>query len=232
MEKLDYISIIQKLETRIKELEIENKEYKNQNEELKKLIDENSTKGCIYECKIIDDENKQWFYIGSTKDFERRVSEHLYLAKRKPNCNFYKKLKEIEFNENKYEFKPIEHFDKILKYDLLRKEKENYEFYKNQGKNMLNDHKLFIGGINLSYNEYKKHYRENNKIELKEQNKQYRETNKEKIKNVKKEYVEKNKERIKEQKQIKNICEICNGVYSHSHKSEHNKTKKHKKAMN
>lgn len=84
------------------------------------------------------------------------------------------------------------------------------------------------------------------KLKIKKHNttrKEYYLKNREKILDYCKEYHKKNKERILEYKkkykminkdkiQQKFICDICNGRYTHNHRSEHLKTKKHINALN
>ena len=68
-----------------------------------------------------------------------------------------------------------------------------------------------------------KQYKQLNKEKIKETAKEYYELNKEKKLELQKKWREKNKEKIKE----KYECE-CGGKYTHVHKAQHLKTKKHK----
>ena len=204
MEKTEYIEILKKLELRIKDLEDQNQYLNNQNQQLQQKINENSTKGYVYKCKIIDDDRNKFYYIGSTNEFEKRVKEHIYLAKRNSKSNFHQKLNQINFDNEKFKFKPIESYEKILKYDLLRKEKEYYNEFKNKGYNMLNDMELFIGNPNKNNKDHRKEYEKTR--------------------------YEKNKANKKAQYQkLKIKCSICGGIYTEKTKAKHDQIKKHQK---
>jgi hypothetical protein len=85
--------------------------------------------------------------------------------------------------------------------------------------------------------EVRKRYYENNKQNISDRQKQYRDDNKEKIAEFQKLYRENNKEVLSDYKKQyrenkiellteKIKCE-CGGIYTHQHKSTHQKTKKH-----
>ena len=109
---------------------------------LKNRINKNTIQtGYIYECKIIDDDEIEFFYIGSSNNYDLRIKQHLYLAKRKKlfNCNFYEKLREIDFNEDQYEFNIIKIYYNIFDKELKNKEKKYIKKYINDGFYVLNN---------------------------------------------------------------------------------------------
>lgn len=77
---------------------------------------------------------------------------------------------------------------------------------------------------------YDKEYYEKNKDRIKSVKKQYRDKNKTQLLDKKKKYYEANKQKIKEYQQQKFECP-CSGKYTQSHKSIHEKTKKHQKYL-
>ena len=78
----------------------------------------------------------------------------------------------------------------------------------------------------------RKEWRTDNTNHIKEQKKQYYVTNKERLASVKKQYYGANKERIGSWRKEPFSCNLCGGSYTRSHKSEHDLTKKHQKALN
>jgi len=73
-------------------------------------------------------------------------------------------------------------------------------------------------------------YRNNNKEKIAERKRLYGEKNKEQIAERSRLYREKNKERIKAKKSKKYNCE-CGGKYTHDHKAEHLRSKKHQEYL-
>ena len=82
------------------------------------------------------------------------------------------------------------------------------------------------------YKTYLLDYRQKNKERKAATDKDYALRNKAKISEYKKQYYQQNKERISEHRNIKHVCEICSGRYSLSSKTAHERTQKHKKALN
>ena len=64
-----------------------------------------------------------------------------------------------------------------------------------------------------------------------EYRKQYYENNKERVKEVSHAYWERNKEAINERRNAKHQCYICGGRYTTKHKSTHEHSKKHQRAL-
>ena len=141
----------------------------------------NYENGKIY--KIINTENNQIVYIGSTvEQLCKRYAKHKHKA---PN----------------HKIILIQNYPCNSKEELCMKEQEFIE----QNTNLLNKYKAFRSEEQKK--EYEKEYKkEYNKDKIKEQNKEYREKNKDKIKEYQKEYnkeyykayYENNKEQEKE----------------------------------
>ena len=79
-----------------------------------------------------------------------------------------------------------------------------------------------LGGRKEYQKEYMKEYQKLNKVKLIEYQKEYQELNKDKLVEKNKDYYNSNKEIIR----AKYEC-ACGGKYTHDHKSQHFKTKKH-----
>tara|TARA_R110001606_G_scaffold312089_1_gene458840 strand:- start:57 stop:641 length:585 start_codon:yes stop_codon:yes gene_type:complete len=164
------------------------------------------------------------YYVGSTRDFTTRKSSH------KSCCN---KPTNKEYNTKKYqtirEFGGWDEWRMVVLEILNNVTKLQAEIREEQLrvqiKAMLNSQRATRG--NLSVQDYKKKYREENSDHLKEHEKRYREEHREQKKEYDKEYRENNKKK----KQEKFDCE-CGGKYTHNHKSKHFKTKIHKNYLN
>jgi hypothetical protein len=135
----------------------------------------NYENGKIY--KIINTENNQIVYIGSTvEQLCKRYAKHKHKA---PN----------------HKIILIQNYPCNSKEELCMKEQEFIE----QNTNLLNKYKAFRSEEQKK--EYEKEYKkEYNKDKIKEQNKAYREKNKDKIKEYYKEYYKDNKDKLKEYK--------------------------------
>jgi len=76
-----------------------------------------------------------------------------------------------------------------------------------------------------------KQYYQDNREQISDRHKQYYQDNREQINDRQKQYYQDNREQIKEQRNKKFDCE-CGGKYTHKHKSQHLRTKKHQKYLN
>ena len=80
--------------------------------------------------------------------------------------------------------------------------------------------------------ERKKQDYQNHKEKINERVKQYNNSHKEEKKQYDKEYKESHRTQLKEKLTEKHTCDICKSIYTHQHKSSHNKTNKHIEKLN
>jgi hypothetical protein len=149
-------------------------------------------------------------YIGSTNDFDNRISQH---NSKYNNCN------------SKLLLKPI--LDEVIdtrQYILIKSLRLVEQFYLDTINN-INSKRAYT-----NYKKYQKKYREENKEKIKELGKQWREENKEKKKEKDKKFYEENREKIREKQNEKIKCE-CGCVVNKSQLKRHRKTKKHIKLI-
>ena len=186
----------------------------------KKDIDYSKT--IIYKI-VCNDLNITDVYVGHTTNFIKRKARH------KSDCN--------NINGKAYNYKI---------YTIIRDNGgfENWsmiEIEKFQDCNDINEasarERYYYVLLNAKLNtncpaRNDKEYRENNKNKLQEYIKEYRENNKDKIQKVNKEYYENNKNKIIAMQKTPHICDICNGRYTHVHRSRHFKSLKHQTALN
>jgi hypothetical protein len=169
-------------------------------------------KGYIYKIQPTVEHQPNEIYIGSTtKTLNERLQKHKYSYSDYLKGNFHSKVSMFELFD-KY---GINNFDIILLDEI--------EF---------NDKKQLT---KLEGEYIKSNKCVNRKIEgrtKKETDKSYREKNKDKLREYIKKYQDDNKDRINNHRKQKNICNICNGKYTHQCKSIHIKTSKHQKALN
>jgi len=141
----------------------------------------------IYEIKC-NDEDKEFIYIGSTKNFNRRKKQHeLYSINEKNNYLLYKFIRENQGWAN-FQMKIIEIIVCETKTDARIRE----QFWLENKKANLNNRNAYST---------KEFIKEQNK----EKAKQYYEKNKEKAKQYQKQYYEKNKLNQKKIKIKKNL---------------------------
>jgi len=152
---------------------------------------------------------KNYYYIGSTKNFESRFTQHksdCFNKNKYPNLKFYKKFKELGLTKENF-YKEIKHeLLCICKDDVIKKMENIYiklddEFclnIKRENQNVINNEEYYKNNkdhiIKYNINNYY-----NNQEEKIEYQKQYNKDNKEKIKEYQKNWYQKNKEKIKEE---------------------------------
>ena len=140
-------------------------------------------------------------YVGSTKNFKRRMSDH----KQKSNClindkhynmKVYQSIREVGWNNI-----DVMIIDKII-YN------SKHEVFDMETKYML----MFDAKLNSSYPKRSmKQYRIDNKEQISNQRKLFRMENKERLNNMDKEYYDDNRERLLKQRQeyyVNNIDKI------------------------
>ena len=164
------------------------------------------SKGLIYKLVCLDLNVKE-IYVGSTTNFVERKKNH------KCSCN--------NSNNKNYNFKVYQHirqhggwtnFNMVLieyypcETDLELGRREDY--WKQELQASLNS-------ISPPMYKTRKEYWE-----------EYYEAHRQQYNERSKEYWENNKEQLQKKKNEKHTCE-CGGKYSHSHKTDHYKTKKH-----
>jgi len=162
-------------------------------------------KCCVY--KISSNVNTDMIYFGSTKNFNKRMSQHISHYKRYLNNKFnYLTVFDI-FDLGDYSKEIVKFYNGITRKDLQDFETEFIE----------NNKCINIRQSKKSYDkDYDKIY-----------NKEYYETKKENNKEYNKERYENDKERLNKQ----NACEICKGNFTTQNKSQHFKTYKHTAAQ-
>ena len=202
------------------------------------------SQGKIY--KIVNDENDK-FYIGSTtQPLYKRMHQHRIMY----GCSTSK----MEVNMWNCFIILVETIDCKNKDELLRKEREYIEKYREEGLNIVN--KNLPGRTRKEYKEnnkekikeyYQKNkdnilkktkkYKENNKDKIKKHNKIYKEKNKEITREYHKEHYKINKEKRKEnyknnkQKVLKKVNCECGSIVCIQSLLRHKKTKKHLKHL-
>ncbi len=199
--------------------------------------------------KIVCEDCPEYIYIGSTKAFRKRKSDHKNSCENERgksyNYNLYKKIR-MNGGWDNWSMIIIDEANDLTFLQARIKEEDLRVKYSGN----LNSQKAYISeeGIKERYREYTeknkekmkekdKKYRENNKEKIKEyreKNKddmqKYRDNNREKIKEKDKKYYENNKEKINEKNREKIICE-CGCVTSKGSLSRHLRSDKHKKLM-
>lgn len=186
--------------------------------------------GVIYMIKHKTDDTKK-VYIGSTKDFKTRITNHKYNftndKKKEYNLNVYQYIRE-NGGWDEYEFVILENIKCNLKCELLDKEDEYILKYKDTCLNciraFLTDEELaehIKEYYNKNRDKYKEYYQKNrNRI------KEYYENNRESIAEKRKEYREINRNAIAEKRKEKLTCE-CGVTYTKCHKARHERSNYH-----
>ena len=196
---------------------------------------------CVYKITCLNPEI-HWSYVGSTKNYSKRKSNH------KSNC--YNK-KRPQYNKKAYcfirankgfdnfKFEIIEEFEE---YDKIKLRERELFFIDKTWNNNCNQNRPFAKDDNglKRKNEYAKKYRENNKEKILQINKEYNKNNKEIISQKYKEYYEKNKEILLQKqneyyennKEIINLkhkvkinCNFCNRLVRKDSMKRHQRTK-------
>ena len=177
----------------------------------------NYKNGKIY--KIVNDINNK-FYLGSTAQLylSTRMTTHRQKHSKCMSKNIGVDIKECSIIL-------IENYPCKDRQELLRKEREYFDKYKKECKEVvLNKNKpIYYEG---ELKELRKEYRDSNKEHIKEYRDSNKEYSKEYSKKYSKEYRENNKETIKEKKKEKITCE-CGSSVLKAVISRHKKTKKH-----
>ena len=177
-------------------------------------------------------------YIGSTFNFNKRMSEHKSRCYNENgeryNCKIYTYIKDNGGWEN-VNIRIIDVYYLVTKKFKI----ETEQYYMDYFQTGLNTERAFTGvEPGLNKHEYDKQYYEHNKETLKEYQKKYRQQNTEKIKEYSennklqkkeydKEYRENNRERIKQKKKQyhnKRVnCNLCNKEMNRSSLQRHKK---------
>jgi hypothetical protein len=164
--------------------------------------------------KIVDNTNGD-IYVGSTcKKLCQRIAQHRQDYKRYLKGKFGKLTSFKILENNDYSIVLIENVENCKsKEELLKRER------------------FYIESLNCVNKTIPKRTNHEYYLDNKEKVKEYQEANKTKIKEYMKtyniKYNEVNKETIREKKQKDCMCQICHCTYKLTHKSDHEKTKKH-----
>ena len=204
-----------------------------------------SKSGTIYKLCCVDTDIEE-IYIGGTKNFNRRRSEH------KSCCNNENRK---EYNQYVYQFIranggfnnwrmiQLEVVNYETKRDLeaherrwieLLKPKLNKQIPTRTKKEWREDNKDKINERMQVYQQNNKEkikdktkvYKQNNKEKIKQYHKVYQQNNKEHLAERCKQYRQDNKEKIAERRQLKNLCD-CGKTLTNRHIIRHQKTKNH-----
>ena len=169
------------------------------------------SQGKIY--KIVNDENDK-FYIGSTtQPLYKRMHQHRIMY----GCSTSK----MEVNMWNCSIILVETIECKNKDELLRKEREYIEKYREEGLNIVNKN---LPGRKLK--EYKDIYYQKNKGVMIKKAKEYRKKNLEYCKIKDKEHYKKNKEEI-----LKKVTCDCGSIITKKCLIRHKKSKKHLKYL-
>ena len=142
-------------------------------------------------------------YLEDTRDYQRMRSKQY----REDNKEALKEKQKLHYNENK---------DYILQRNLKYNEDNKSKIAEHQKQYYEENKDLILAKLKVYYDSHRD-------VKL-EKAKEYREKNNDKISK----YREENKEVLRE----RFTCDICGGKYTHAHKSEHFRSKKHLNAVN
>jgi hypothetical protein len=206
---------------------------------------------CIY--KIVCDDLPEYIYVGSTKAFRQRKSQHKNCYNNGNTQKLYTTIREnggwnnwrmvmieecgeisltqarIKEEECRMKLEANMNMRKCYSTEEEKKEerKEYRQEYREANKEKVREYDKEYKKTNKEkIREYDKQYREANKEQKKECNKQYQQANKDKMK----EYREANKEKISEYQKQKFTCE-CGRTINLGDKSKHLKRNIHKELM-
>jgi hypothetical protein len=150
-------------------------------------------------------------YIGSTtRPLSQRLGKHRVCY----NADSNKSSKHI-LQYTDYYIELIENFPCNTKTELEKKESEYIRLFKDKCVNVVYPQRT------------KTEYYQDNKDYINKKSKEYQENHKDEKKKYYKKYRQEHKDELKEKKGLKYDCE-CGGKYSHSGKTQHLKTNKHK----
>jgi len=159
--------------------------------------------------KICCDDLPEFIYIGSTKSFRHRKYRHKEDCKTK-NYKIYTTIRENGGWDN-WRMVIVEDIGEVsLTQARIKEEQHRVNLNAN-----LNSQRCF-------------RTEEEKKIQHNKVANEWSKNNKEKVLETNKTYREKNKDIIKEKKNMKFIC-VCGGTYTNANKSNHEKSKIHKK---
>jgi hypothetical protein len=206
---------------------------------------------CIY--KIVCDDLPEYIYVGSTKAFRQRKSQHKNCYNNGNTQKLYTTIREnggwdnwrmvmieecgeisltqARIKEEECRMKLEANMNMIKCYSTEEEKKEERKEYRQEyreaNKEKVREYDKEYKKTNKEkIREYDKQYREANKEQKKECNKQYQQANKDKMK----EYREANKEKISEYQKQKFTCE-CGRTINLGDKSKHLKRNIHKELM-
>ena len=182
------------------------------------------SKGLIYKI-VCKDLNIKKCYYGSTTDLRNRKYGHKYSCNNvndiKHNCPIYKYIRDNGGWDN-WNIILIKKYPCNSKLELEREERRCME----------KDHNRLNNNLpTQTQKEYHKQYNIDNRDKLKKYYKQYLIVNADKKKQWDKQYYIDNADKIKQRKQTLITCE-CGCVITKGAKSNHLKSKKHKKMLN
>jgi hypothetical protein len=196
------------------------------------------SKTVIYKI-VCNDLNITDLYVGSTTDFTKRKCQHKTVCNNpnaiNHNIKVYKTIREKGGWDN-WTMIEIEKFGCKDKNEALARERYWFETLeaKLNVKYPKRDSKEWFKDNYETILEKNKQYRDIHKEEVKEYHKNYREIHCDKIKASRSQYYEKQQQyRINKSDDLnkKVVCE-CGTTYTHHHKSDHCKSKKHQNFMN
>jgi hypothetical protein len=180
-------------------------------------------------------------YVGSTKDFKKRMSTHKYSCHHDKDTNYnykvYKSIREVGWDNINFmiidkiiydyknealdmETKYITMFDAKLNSQIPNRSREQYRIDNRENKKVQG--KIYYEKNKDVLNERTKEYYEENKEHLRQKQKEWNTINRESMLQKQREYREKNKEKTKE----KGCCDIC-GVDMTKRSIPRHKVRKH-----
>ena len=172
--------------------------------------------GCVYNITV----GEMGFYIGSAKDFDKRLIKH-NIDKKTSNYKLYKAIRE---NGGKFVMTKLYDVEYENTVELRIQERKCYD----EMKPNLNMVRPYITKEEIK--EYKKQYYIDNGDKIKERHNKYYLDNTDKIKERTKQYKIDNADKIKERENKKTTCD-CGCEVNYRSLKIHQKTKKHLKLM-
>ena len=199
--------------------------------QLKDIIIINNMIGCIYKITLGD----LGFYIGSAKDFDKRLIQHNKDTKTS-NVKLYKAIRE---NDGKFVMTKLHDFEYENDVELRIEERRVYDTLSpnlntNRPHITKEEWKEYQRQYKKQYNidnadkirERQRRYNIDNADKIREKQKQYNDVNADKIKKLRKKYNIDNDDKIKE-KQRQLITCVCGCEITKCGLSQHKKTQKH-----
>lgn len=185
--------------------------------------------GRVY--RIYDIGHPEQFYIGSTvKTLSQRMTNH------RSDCRMNRKMPLYEYIRDndcmdRMKIELVDFIDRPINKEQLEMIEGRYQ---RELKPTLN--KVIAGAVAMAGGmvEYKKQFYQDHKDEIREQQTKYYQDHKNEIKQYQQEHKKEIKQYYQDHKDEINkhcTCDVCGGKYTNANKAQHERTVKHRKAM-